>query len=248
MELKGKTVVITGASGGLGRAMAIGFARDGAYVVGFGRNSVGLAETQALCAGDAMRGVVGDLAKPEDIDRLFSEIRQLGRRPDVLINNAAVYPRSSFLGAPADEFAQAMVINVSALALCCRHALPSMLESGFGRIINVGTFAWLGPIPNSSAYSASKAAVRPLTKAIASEIDRTRYPDVLINEFIPGVFRTGMNDSGEDPVTVYPHVRHVACLPSGGPTGQTFFKSDMLEEPRGIRSRVLGAVRRVLSR
>lgn len=248
MDLKGKTVVITGASGGLGRAMAIGFARDGAFVVGFGRNPAALEETQALCPGGTMHGIAGDLAKPEDIGRLFAEISQLGRRPEVLINNAAVYPRSSFLGAPADEFAQAMVINVSALALCCRHALPSMLETGFGRILNVGTFAWLGPIPNSSAYSASKAAVRPLTKAIASEIDRARYPDVLINEFIPGVFRTGMSETGDDPATVYPHARHVVCLPSGGPTGQTFFKSDMLEEPKGIRSRLIGIARRFLPR
>ncbi len=248
MQLKDKTVVITGASGGLGRAMSIGFARDGAYVVGFGRSAEGLEETRRLCGGQSMHCVVGDLAKSEDVFRLFSEVKHLGRSPDVLINNAAVYPRSRFLEAPEDEFARAMTINVSALALCCRLALPSMLERQFGRVVNVGTFAWLGPIPNSSAYSASKGAIRPLTKAIASEIDRGKHPDVLVNEFIPGVFRTGMNDSGEDPATVYPHVRHVACLPSGGPTGQTFFKSDMLEEPRGIRSRVLGAVRRVLSR
>jgi NAD(P)-dependent dehydrogenase (short-subunit alcohol dehydrogenase family) len=248
MQLKDKTVVITGASGGLGRAMAIGFARDGAYVVGFGRSAEGLEETRRLCGGQSMHCVVGDLAKSENVFRLFSEVKRLGRSPDVLINNAAVYPRSRFLEAPEDEFAQAMMINVSALALCCRLALPSMLERQFGRVVNVGTFAWLGPIPNSSAYSASKGAIRPLTKAIASEIDRAKYPDVLVNEFIPGVFRTGMNEDGEDPANVYPHVRHLVCLPAGGPGGQTFFKSDLLEEHKGIRARLTGILRRVFAR
>jgi NAD(P)-dependent dehydrogenase (short-subunit alcohol dehydrogenase family) len=248
MHLKDKTVVITGASGGLGRAMAIGFVRDGAHVVGFGRNSEGLDETRRLSGVESMHCVVGDLAKSEDVLRLFSEVKRLGRSPDVLINNAAVYPRSRFLEAPAEEFAQAMTINVSALALCCRLALPSMLERQFGRVVNVGTFAWLGPIPNSSAYSASKGAIRPLTKAIASEIDRAKHPDVLVNEFIPGVFRTGMSADGEDPAEVYPHLRHVVCLPSGGPSGRTYFKSDLLEEHPGIRSRITGILRRVLAR
>jgi hypothetical protein len=79
---------------------------------------------------------------------------------------------------------------------------------------------------------------------LASEVDRTRYPDVLINEFIPGQFRTAMSDEGEDPAAVYPHLKFVISLPSGGPTGKTFFRSDMLQEPVRIKTRIKRALSR----
>jgi NAD(P)-dependent dehydrogenase (short-subunit alcohol dehydrogenase family) len=128
--------------------------------------------------------------------------------------------------------------NLIGLALCCRLALPGMLERGHGRILNMGSFAWRQPIPGSSAYSASKAAVRAFTKALAAEIDRERYPDVLVNEVGAGVFRTRMSEVGEDPAQAYPHVRFVASLPAGGPTGEMFVRSELFVEEEGVRARL----------
>lgn len=244
MDLSQLSVVITGASGGLGRAMALGLARDGATVIGFGRSAAGLQETRTMCPPGKMYTVAGDLTQRPDVEALFAEAHLRTGRVDVLINNGAAYPKKPFVGEPFADWEHAVLTNVIGTARCCHLVLPGMLARGFGRIINVGTFAWMGPIPSSSAYSASKGAIRPLTRALASEVDRGRYPDVLINEFIPGEYRTGMSDHGEEPEAVYPHLRHVISLPSGGPTGQTFLKSEMLQEPARLKTRIKRALSR----
>jgi NAD(P)-dependent dehydrogenase (short-subunit alcohol dehydrogenase family) len=245
MNFSNLSVVVTGASGGLGRAMAVGFARDGATVIGFGRSVQGLEATQALCPSGKMFFAVGDLTRQSDVEALFAEADRRAGRVDVLVNNGARYPKVGFVGEPFGNWEHAVVTNVIGTARCCHLALPGMLNRGFGRIVNVGTFAWMGPIPNASAYSTSKGAIRPLTQSLASEVDRSQHPDVLINEFIPGTFRTGMSETGEEPAAVYPHLRFVVSLPSGGPTGQTFFKSDMLQDPVSLKRRIKRTMSRV---
>ena len=237
ISLVDRVVVVTGAGSGIGRALAIGFCRDGAQVVGFGRTAADLEATRKLCKDGRMHSVVGDLARPADVDRLFAEVQSRWGRVDILINNAALYPKVPFLSATPAEWAEVMQVNVIAMAHCCRAALPGMLQRGFGRILNVGSFAWKGPIPASSAYSTSKAAVAVLTRCIALEIDRAVYPNVLVNEFLPGSTRTGMSDSGSDPVDVYPHARYVATLPANGPQGAVFDRSDLVVVDQGLRSR-----------
>lgn len=246
MQLSDKTVIVTGAGSGLGRAMAIGFCADGAQVFGIARNEAELAETARLCRPGAMHAVVGDVSRPEDVQRLFDAAHGHSGKVDILVNNAALYPKQAFLAMSHDDWRRVIDVNVIGLALCCRHALPGMLERGFGRIVNLGSFAWRGPIPNSSAYSVSKGAVGPLTKALAVEIDRERHPDVLINQLMPGIFKTGMSESGDDPASVYPHVRFVATLPRGGPSGETFVQSTLYVEQRGRRSRLKQLVKRAL--
>ena len=244
MLFEGKTVLVTGAGSGAGRSVAIGFCRDGAEVVGIGRTRESLEETAARCEG-RMRFVVGDVADEADVDRFFAEATRQGGRVDVLVNNAAVYPRKDFLESTHREWVAAFETNVFGTALCCRKALPGMLERGHGRIINMGSFAWRGPIAAASAYSASKAAVWILTKSLVTEIDRERYPDVLVNELLAGQFKTGMSDVGEHPDRAYPHVRTVASLPPGGPTGEIFLHSEVFVEETGLRARLKGLASRL---
>ena len=119
-----------------------------------------------------------------------------------------------------------------------------MIDRGYGRIINMGSFAWKGSIAGASAYSTSKAAVSILTKSLVTEIDRAQYPDVLVNELIAGQFKTAMSDVGEHPDAAYRHARTVASLPSGGPTGEIFPQSEIHVEEAGLRARL----RRVVAR
>jgi len=244
MVLSGKTVVVTGAGSGIGRAIAAGFCSDGANVMGIGRTGADLEQTARLCEAGRMQFVVGDVARPDDTERLFSAAVQRYGKVDILVNNAALYPKVAFLESSHEEWSRVIQTNVVGMALCCRAVLPGMLERGFGRIVNLGSLAWLGPIPNSSAYSASKGAVRPFTRALAAEIDRSRYPDVLINELLPGIVKTRMSENGEDPAEIYRHARFVASLPRNGPTGKTYLQSALYVEHHGLRARL----RRFISR
>ena len=248
MNLFNKIIVVTGAGSGLGRAIAAGFCADGARVVGIGRTSADLEETARHCGPQKMQFIVGDVAQQQDVERLFSEAVRLYGRVDVLVNNAALYPKVAFLESSQEEWNRVICTNVIGMASCCRAVLPGMLERGFGRIVNLGSFAWKSPVPNSSAYSASKGAVSALTKALAAEIDRDRYPDVLINELIPGAVRTRMSEIGENPVDVYPHARFVVNLPRNGSTGRTFVQSALHVETRGLRARLKSFVGRASGR
>jgi NAD(P)-dependent dehydrogenase (short-subunit alcohol dehydrogenase family) len=201
-----------------------------------------------MCGSGKMHWVAGSVAAEADVDRLFAEAMQRYGRVDILVNNAALYPKIGFLDSSWHDWAQVIETNVLGMALCCRKALPGMLERGYGRIINIGTFAWRGPIPGASAYSASKAAVPVLTKAIATEIDRERYPDVLVNELVPGIYRTRMSDTGEDPMDAYAHARVIASLPSGGPTGATFVRSELWVEHVGLRAKVRRILKKFIGR
>jgi 2-hydroxycyclohexanecarboxyl-CoA dehydrogenase len=230
--------VITGVGGGIGRALAIGFSRGGTKVVGISRDEQKLHETASECPEGMLDSIVGDVGSEEDVDRLFSYTLDRYGKVDVLINNAAVYPKGMILEQSTQEWFGAQRINILGIFLCCRKALPPMMERGYGRIINLGSFAARGPVPGGSAYSVSKAAVMCLTKALAVEIDRNKYPNILVNEMVPGTVKTGISAVGDDPTEIYPHARFLADLPAGGPTGRIFIKSDLFDEDYGLRATI----------
>jgi NAD(P)-dependent dehydrogenase (short-subunit alcohol dehydrogenase family) len=224
MTLTDKIVMITGAGRGIGRALAIGFCNDGAHVVGFGRTEEDLVETVNQCNGK-MHYVVGDITLEKDVEHLLSETLQRYGKVDILINNAGICPNQRFLEIPYSSWSKTVEVNLMGVALCCKKVLPSMLAARYGRIITITSDAIEAPWIGSSDYATSKAGVSMLTKILAMEIDRTLYPNVLINDLIPGATQTGMCDFGQEAAAVYPHARFLATLPAGSYTGTAFFKS-----------------------
>ena len=139
--------VITGVSGGIGRALAIGFSRDGTKVVGIARNEQKLHETANACPNGMMDPIVGDVGSEEDVDRLFSHSLDRYGKVDVLINNAAQTPKGMLLEQSPREWFEVLQINLLGALLCSHKALPPMMERGYGRIINLSALrgSWCRP-------------------------------------------------------------------------------------------------------
>lgn len=221
--LRDRVVIVTGAGTGIGRGFVLGLAREGAKVVGIGRTEADLAETRRLLGGGSFEYLSGDVAQRDDVERLFTLAESKFGPVEMLVNNAAVYPKLDFLSQDIEDFERGLLINVMGVARPCHRALPVMLQRGFGRIVNIGSFSHLNPPAQTALYSASKGAVSVFTKTLAKEVDHGRYPNVLINELVPGVFRTRMTpDRGEDPSESFQVLRPLLTLGPGGHHGQVF--------------------------
>lgn len=193
MILKNKIVVITGAGGGLGRALSTAFVKEGASVIGLGRSKQTLEETKSAINDDLFTYFEADISDYKSLKKVISTIETQFQRIDYLFNNAAVYPKVNFLDEATDDFAEALAINVSGVANCCKAVLPTMISNQFGRIYNLGSWADLAPIESSAVYSASKGAMHALTKAIAADIAHHNV-NVQVHEWIPGQLKTQMSD------------------------------------------------------
>ncbi len=198
-QLKDKVVVITGAGSGLGQALAKAFVNHDAKVIGLGRSEDKLKATKNEIDSVNFKYFVVDASNFDNLQRVVTKIVDEFHTIDFLYNNAAVYPKVNFLNESAADFAAAIGCNVNGVANCCKTILPIMLEKNSGRIFNLGSWADIAPIENSAAYSASKGAVRALTKAISADL-ASKQSKVQIHEWIPGHLNTQMSDyTGIDP-------------------------------------------------
>jgi len=136
MNVAGRVIIVTGAASGIGRAVAQGFCRDGAYVTGFDVDERVLAESKAT-GGDRMYVTAGDVCSVPDIEVLVKDTLTRFGRIDVLFNNAGISDRGPFLSIPFEQWLQVIQVNLIGAALCLRHVLPVMLEQKHGRVINV---------------------------------------------------------------------------------------------------------------
>jgi len=136
MIMQGKVVLITGASRGIGQALARGFAADGARVVTFARSAQAL---QATTEDDPAQvlSVVGDVSTEADVERLVTMTYARFGQIDVLVNNAGIGNKGEFLTRPFQEWADVVRVNLIGLALCTYRVLPDMVRRGYGRVINL---------------------------------------------------------------------------------------------------------------
>lgn len=194
-----KVVIITGAGGGLGRALANAFVKEGATVIGLGRSINRLEDTKSFIDSQKFSFYQADVSDFKRLEKVIKSVIEKHQRIDYLFNNAAVYPNVNFLDESAAEFSAAMEVNVTGVANGCKAVLPVMIKNQFGRIFNVGSWADLSPSENSATYCASKAALHALTKAIAKDIEHLQV-DIQVHEWIPGELKTQMgHDKGIEP-------------------------------------------------
>ena len=190
--LKGKTAVITGASRGLGRAMALTLGRAGASLALISRDIDALEETAAAArqSGTEAECFRADVTQEAEVEAVRAAIIQRFGGVDILINNAGVNIRKSLHEFTLEEWTRVTGTNLTSVFLLCRAFIPAMKGRGYGRIINMTSIMSHVSLPGRTAYSASKAGLLGLTKSLALELAADEITVVAIS---PGPFATEMN-------------------------------------------------------
>lgn len=194
MQLEKKVAVVTGASSGIGNAIALAFAEEGAAVVVDYRGHPEAAQDLVQHINNAGGRAVAthaDITKPEDVQTLIqSAVREFGRL-DILVNNAGIEHKLPFLETPLDVWNQAIAVNLTGPWLGCQQAAKQMVsQGGPGRIINISSVHEDLPMPTNSPYCAAKGGLRMLTRTIAVEL--APY-GITINNIAPGAVDTPMD-------------------------------------------------------
>ncbi|HYI01753.1 SDR family oxidoreductase, partial [Hyalangium sp.] len=182
-----KTAVVTGASRGIGRAVALAFIHAGYDVWALARSKEAL-DTLQLEAGDALRPLAVDVVDEAAVLAACRAILLAGA-PHVLVNNAGISVSAPLAKTRTEDLARVMAINVTAPYLFCRELMPAMATAGGGRVISVGSMASVRGAPYTSAYCASKHALLGITRSLAVEYARK---NVTVNQVNPGWVETDM--------------------------------------------------------
>ena len=186
LGLTGRVAVITGASYGLGEAMARSLVQEGAQVVICARGAEQLERTAAALGPNAL-AVQADVSKAADINTLFEKTQEKFGKVDILVNNAGWYHLSQGLDLSDNEWQDNLDINLFSVIRCSRLAIPLMRKQKWGRIINISSIFGKQPSAGLIDYNTTKAAVISLTKTLADELAKD---NILVNAVCPGPTRT----------------------------------------------------------
>jgi len=190
-RLDGKCALVTGASGGIGGAIARALHAQGASVTVAGRNAAALAELAGLL-GERAHTVAADLADPAAGDMLVKAAESAMGRLDILVNNAGLTRDGLMMRMKDDDWQSVIDVNLAAAFRLARAALRGMMRQRFGRIVNVTSVVGHTGNPGQTNYAASKAGLVGMTKALAAEVASR---NITVNCVAPGFIETAMTDS-----------------------------------------------------
>lgn len=183
--------VVTGAGAGIGKAIALRLASEGAKVIVNDLSLQGAEITTAeiLSAGGAAMAVQGDVSEPADVDRAYSECEQAWGPATLAVNNAGIVMQARLVDMRIEDFDRMIAVHLRGCFLCCRRAIGPMLKAGSGIIVNIAS--QLGQIGGAELahYSAAKAGIIGLTKSIAREVSQQ---GVRVNSVAPGPVNTDL--------------------------------------------------------
>lgn len=192
-DLTGKTALVTGATGGIGAAIARTFHKAGATVAVSGRQ---VEKLEALKAelGDRVVVTPCDLAKRDEVGKLIeTATKALGGRLDILVNNAGLTKDNLFMVMKDEQWDDVIAVNLTSTFMLCRAAARAMLrnKTGYGRIINIASVSGVFGNPGQGNYAASKAGMIGMTKSLAREVANR---GITANCIAPGFIQTAMTD------------------------------------------------------
>ncbi|MGH8692571.1 MAG: SDR family NAD(P)-dependent oxidoreductase, partial [Burkholderiales bacterium] len=187
MRLQGKVAIVTGAGSGIGKALALRLARDGASIVVADIKNFDVAAAEiAKATGARTLGIQADISNEKDVERMAAETIKAFGRIDILVNNAAVFSTiklKPFEQIDVAEWRKVMDVNILGVALCCRACVPHMRNAGGGRIINLASGAPIKGVPLFLHYISSKGAVIAMTRGLARELGKD---GITVNSLAPG--------------------------------------------------------------
>jgi len=222
-SLQGRSAIITGANQGLGLAIAAAYVQAGANVLLCARDGERLAAAQRQVAALAQPGqqvcaLVADVSDPADVERIVAMALRVFGQLTILVNNAGIYgPKGPLETVDWVEWVRAMEINLFGSVLMCRAVLPHFKAQQYGKIIQLSGGGATNPLPNLSAYAASKAAIVRLAETLAEEV---RGDHIDVNSIAPGALNTRLLDevlaAGPEKVGAAFYARAVRQKEQGG--------------------------------
>jgi NAD(P)-dependent dehydrogenase (short-subunit alcohol dehydrogenase family) len=190
VDLNGKVAIITGASKGIGKAIALAYAQAGAEVVVSSRKqeAVDLVAQEIQAAGGKAMALAAHMGRPEEVEALVAKTVDRWGRLDIAVNNAATNPHfGPLLTADEGQLEKILDTNLKGYFRLCKAVVPHMEAGGGGKIVNIASVAGLRPGLNMGAYSLSKAAILMLTQVLAVELGPAK---IQVNAIAPGIIKT----------------------------------------------------------
>ncbi|MEH2347340.1 MAG: 3-oxoacyl-[acyl-carrier-protein] reductase [Nostoc sp.] len=204
--LEDKVAIVTGASRGIGRAIAIELASQGAIAVVNYASSSAAADavvTEITDAGGQAIAIQADVSKGDQVDALVKTVMEKFKRVDILVNNAGITRDNLLLRLKTEDWQAVIDLNLTGVFLCTRAISKIMLKQRSGRIINITSVAGLMGNPGQSNYSAAKAGVIGFTKSVAKEL-ATR--GITVNAIAPGFITTDMTSDLNNPEDILKYI------------------------------------------